>query len=130
MKVLIVDDSRFLRVSNERALMRAGYDVISAADGEEGLRLAREQKPDLVVLDLMLPKISGLDVLRRLRADPLTAPTPVVVLSSLPQSNDQKLLDEGATSYFEKNRLLLDRGTDVFVQAIDKVLSRSKVASI
>lgn len=110
--------------------MRAGYEVISAADGEEGLRLALEHKPDLVVLDLMLPKLPGLEVLRKLRADPATAPMPVVIVSSLPQTNDQKLLDEGATSYFEKNRLLLDQGTDVFVQAINKVLSRPKIARV
>ena len=59
MKILIVDDSRLLRISNERTLMKAGYEVITAADGEEGLRLAIESKPDLVVLDMMLPKLSG-----------------------------------------------------------------------
>jgi len=70
MNVLIVDDSRFLRLMNERALVKAGFDVLSAADGEEGLRLAIEHKPDLVVLDMMLPKLSGPDVLRVLRKDP------------------------------------------------------------
>src|SRR6266568_4027835 len=55
MNILIVEDSRFLRISNERALARAGYQVITAADGEEGLRLARENKPDLVILDLICP---------------------------------------------------------------------------
>ncbi len=59
MNVLIVDDSRFLRLMNERALVKAGFDVLSAADGEEGLRLAIEHKPDLVILDMMLPKLSG-----------------------------------------------------------------------
>ncbi len=70
MSVLIVDDSRFLRLMNERALLEAGFEVLSAADGEEGLRLAIEHKPDLVVLDMMLPKLSGPDVLRALRKDP------------------------------------------------------------
>ncbi len=70
MSVLIVDDSRFLRLMNERALLKAGFEVLSAADGEEGLRLAIEHKPDLVVLDMMLPKLSGPDVLRALRKDP------------------------------------------------------------
>jgi len=55
MNILIVEDGRFLRISNERALARAGYQVITAADGEEGLRLARENKPDLVILDLICP---------------------------------------------------------------------------
>ena len=111
MKVLIVDDSRFLRMANERSLVRAGHVVITASDGEEGLRMARERKPDLVVLDMMLPKISGPDVLRALRQDPATALMPVMVLSSLPQSNEQKLLDAGATAYFAKSELMLDKGT-------------------
>jgi CheY-like chemotaxis protein len=87
MNVLIVEDSRFLRVSNERALQHAGYNVITAADGEEGLRLALERKPDLVVLDLMLPKLPGYEVLRELRKHRETAKILVMVVSSLPQSN-------------------------------------------
>ena len=84
MNILIVEDSRFLRISNERALVRAGYQVITAADGEEGLRLARERLPDLVILDLMLPKLPGREVLRALRNRPETAEIPVMVVSSLP----------------------------------------------
>ena len=64
MKILIVDDSRFLRIANERALVKAGHTVFTAADGEEGLPLAQERKPDLVVLDMLLPKLSGPEVLR------------------------------------------------------------------
>jgi DNA-binding response OmpR family regulator len=101
--VLIVEGSRFFRMSNERALSRAGYHVITAADGEEGLRLAQEHKPDLVILDLMLPKLPGREVLR----------ASVMIVTSLPQSNDRKLLDEVATSYFEKAGLMLDRGRSV-----------------
>jgi DNA-binding response OmpR family regulator len=128
MNVLIVEDSRFLRMSNERALQQAGYQVITAADGEEGLRLALERKPDLVVLDLMLPKLPGHEVLRELRKHPETAAIPVMVVSSLPQSNDRKL-DEGATSYFEKAGLMLDQGTDLFVQNVRKMLSHAKAAA-
>jgi DNA-binding response OmpR family regulator len=77
MKILIVDDSHFLRLANTRALTHAGYEVISAADGEDGLRLAREHKPELVILDLMLPKLPGQMVLRTLRSEPETASIPV-----------------------------------------------------
>jgi DNA-binding response OmpR family regulator len=59
MKILVIEDSRFLRIANERALTLAGHDVVSAGDGQEGLRLALEQKPDLVILDLILPKLPG-----------------------------------------------------------------------
>lgn len=128
MNILIVEDSRFLRISNEKALTRAGYHVITAADGEEGLRLARERKPDLVVLDLMLPRLPGREVLRELRRDPGTASIPVMIVTSLPQASDQKLLSEGATSYLEKAGLMLDRGTDTFVQMVTTVLSRSRAA--
>ena len=126
MKILIVDDSHFLRLSNTRALTHAGYEVISAADGEEGLRLAREHKPDLVILDLMLPKLPGQLVLRALRSYPETASIPVMILSSLCQANDQKLLDEGATSYYQKSQLMLDEGAEKFVQAASRILARAK----
>ena len=116
MNILLIEDSRFLRLSNERALTKAGYNVITASDGEEGLRLARERRPDLAILDLMLPKLPGREVLRELRNDPNTAKMLVMVVSSLPQANDSKLLEEGANSYFEKNGLLLDRGTETFIQ--------------
>lgn len=129
MKILLIDDSRFLRMANERALILAGYEVISAADGEEGLRLACEQKPDLVVLDLMLPKLPGLEVLRKLRSRPDTASMPVVVISGLSQANDQRLVAEGATSYFEKSRLMLDRGSETFVQTINELLAKTKCAT-
>jgi len=59
MKILIVDDSRFLCIANERALVKAGHTVITAADGEEGLRLAQERKPDLVVLDMLSAETVG-----------------------------------------------------------------------
>ena len=128
MKILIIEDSRFLRMSNERALIRAGHDVISAGDGQEGLRLALEQKPDLVILDLILPKLPGREVLRELRANSDTASVPVMIVSSLPQANGPKLLDEGATTYYEKSRLMLDCGPDKFVQCANQILYRSKSA--
>jgi len=126
MKILIVDDSRFLRLANERALVKAGHVVITASDGEEGLRLAQERKPDLVVLDMMLPKLSGPDVLRALRKDADTAAIPVMVLTSLPQCNKEKLLGEGATSYFAKSELMLDKGTGMFVETVEKMLFKVK----
>lgn len=130
MKVLIVEDSRFLRLATERALVRAGHVVVTAADGEEGLRLAQESKPDLVVLDMLLPRLSGPDVLRALRKDAKTALIPIMVLTSLPQTNEQKLLDEGATSYFAKSELMLDKGTGLFEETVEKMLLKVKAASV
>ena len=101
--------------------------MISAADGEEGLRLAREHKPDLVILDLMLPKLPGHMVVRALRSQPETASIPVMILSSLCQANDQKLLKEGATIYYQKSRLMFDEGPEKFVLAASQIL-RSKIS--
>lgn len=125
-KILIVDDSRFLRIANERALAKAGYEVITAADGEEGLMLAQEHKPDLVVLDMLLPKLSGPEALRTLRKDPETASIPVMVLTSLSQSNQEKLIKEGATSYFAKSELMVDKGPGMFVETVEKLLTKVK----
>ena len=82
-KILLVEDSRSIRVENERTLGKAGYEVICAEDGEEALRRARDERPDLILLDLLLPRISGLEVLRRLKRGAETADIPVVVVSGL-----------------------------------------------
>jgi len=70
-------------------LHKVGYDLISAQDGEAVLKMARERKPDLILRDMILPKLSGPEVLKRLKAEPETAPIPVVVVSSLPEKNRQ-----------------------------------------
>ena len=103
--VLLVEDSKVQKLMNERILHKAGYTVLNAADGEEALRLARETIPDVVLLDMLLPKLSGPEVLQALKQDPATARIPVIVLSSLPQCNEARLAQEGAASYFEKSRL-------------------------
>jgi len=121
-KVLLVDDSKFLRMASERALSRAGYEVSTAADGEEGLKVANDQLPDIILLDMLLPKISGPDVLKALKANPATKDIPVIVLSSLSQKNEEKLLNEGAAAYFEKYTLELDKSSDRLAATIETVL--------
>ena len=127
MNILIVDDSRLLRLSNERALVKAGHHVVAAEDGEQGLRLALEHKPDLV-LDMMLPKLSGPEVLRALRQNPDTASIPVLVLSGLPQCNENKLISEGATAYFQKSGLLVENGPDLFLKGVERLLAKRALA--
>ncbi len=68
-KILLVDDSKFLRMATERALARAGYEVSTAMDGERALEVAREVKPDVILLDMLLPKMTGPDVLKALKKD-------------------------------------------------------------
>ncbi|MGA3091087.1 MAG: response regulator [Terriglobales bacterium] len=94
-KVLPVEDSKFLRMANERALSKAGYRVSAAADGEEAVRVANDELPDIILLDMLLPKLSGQEVLKALRANPATAEIPVVVLTSLSKKNEDKLLHAG-----------------------------------
>jgi len=123
-RVLLVDDSKFLRMANERALSRAGYQVSTADDGEEALRVANNELPDIILLDMMLPKISGLDVLKALKANPATLNIPVIVLTSLSQKNEEKLISEGAAAYFEKSSLGLEQSSDRLAATIETVLDR------
>jgi len=108
--ILLVEDSKFLRAATERILTKAGYQVICAGDGDEALALAGSRLPDLIVLDMLLPKLSGPEVLRSLKKNDLTAHIPVVVLSSLSQNNGPKLVQEGADAFIEKGSLLADPG--------------------
>lgn len=128
--ILLVEDSRFLRRANEIALSKAGYQVITAGDGEEALVLAKTTSPNVVLLDMLLPKLSGPEVLRRLRNDPATSDIPVVVLSSLPQVNENKLKGEGAVAYFEKSRLNLDDDSEALVLIIKRTLANSSRKNI
>jgi CheY-like chemotaxis protein len=123
-KVLLVEDSKFLRMANEHALSRAGFEVSTAADGEEALQVAKEKLPDIILLDMMLPKISGPEVLRALKANPTTRNIPVAVLTSLSQKNEEKLIQEGAIAYVEKSSLELDKSSDRLVATVATLLRR------
>jgi CheY-like chemotaxis protein len=121
-KILLVEDSKFLRLATERALARAGYDTSSAADGEEALLLAREKMPDLILLDMLLPKMSGPDVLKALKTDPATKSIPVVVMSGLSQKNAARLQQDGAIGFLEKSSLELDKGSQKLLEALHEIL--------
>jgi CheY-like chemotaxis protein len=124
-KVLLVDDSKFFRMANEHALSKAGFEVSTAVDGEEALQVVNDKLPDIILLDMMLPKISGPDVLKALKANPATMDIPVIVLTSLSQRNEEKLLSEGAAAYLEKSTLELDKGSDRLVATVETVLGRA-----
>jgi CheY-like chemotaxis protein len=122
MKILMVEDSKFLRVATERALTTAGYEVVSASDGEQASRLAREHAPDLILLDVMLPKMSGPDVLKVLKKDPATAAIPVMMLTSLSQKNAKQFEKDGASCFFEKSDSMLGKGPESLFAAVDRIL--------
>jgi CheY-like chemotaxis protein len=98
--VLLVEDSKLMRVEKEHTLKMADYYVVTAVDGLEALSVAHESHPDLILLDMMLPKLDGPSVLRALKADPLTAQIPVVVVTGLSQKNEEKLMHVPAESSF------------------------------
>jgi len=85
---------------------------------------AHAKLPDLILLDMLVPKLGGPEVLRALRKDPITASIPVIVLSNLPQTNEAKLMGEGANAYFEKSKLELDQNWDLLVCIVKETLHR------
>lgn len=123
-KILLVDDSKFLRIATERALLRAGYSVVTAADGEQGIALARSEKPDIILLDMLLPKVTGPDVLKALKKDPATAKIAVVVFTGMSQKNAARLHHDGAVAYLEKSELALDKGFDLLLNALAMIVKQ------
>ena len=124
MKILLIDDSRAMLRENERVLHKAGYEVVCADDGESALKLAREQHPDLILLDMILPKMSGPEVLRQLKKNSETAEIPVVVLSSLTERNRAKLIEEGAEEYVEKSSLSPLPGVNLLPKILENLICR------
>jgi CheY-like chemotaxis protein len=123
-RILLVDDSKAILHENERVLIEAGYEVVCAEDGDSALQLAHEQKPDLILLDMILPKMSGPDVLEHLKKDAATADIPVVVLSSLTEKNRPKLIEAGAEDYVEKNSLTPLPGINLLPKILENVICR------
>jgi twitching motility two-component system response regulator PilH len=125
--ILLVEDSRVQKLASEKMLLRAGYLVLWANDGEEGLRLARESIPDLVLLDLLLPGIGGEQVLRTLKLDERIRQIPVIIVSHVSANASTQLTAAGAADYFEKSRFLDDQEGEVaFLRMIERVLRESQ----
>lgn len=123
-KLLLVEDSKFLRLATERALARAGYEVSTAVDGEQALEVAREKMPDVILLDMLLPKIAGPEVLRALKKDPATAGIAVVVLTGMSGKNAERLRRDGAFAFLGKAELALDKGAEHLVGAVAEILRK------
>jgi CheY-like chemotaxis protein len=92
--------------------------VISTDDGGQASRLAREHAPDLILLDVMMPKLSGPDVLKVFKKDQATAAIPVMILTSLSQKNAKQFEKDGVSSFFEKSDSMLGRGPDALFVAV------------
>jgi len=101
--VLYVEDNEFNRKIVRQLLSITTYRLLEATDGEEGVALACDARPDLVLMDIQLPKLSGLEATRLLRQEPRTAGIPIIVITSFALSgDDRKAMDAGASSYLAK----------------------------
>jgi len=119
-RVLLAEDDRFLRRAAEARLRQHGLEVLTAVDGEEALRVARAEHPDLVLLDVVMPKLQGFEVLKALKQDDATARIPVIVLSNLGQERDvEQATALGAVAFLVKANLSLQD----LVQRVDAVLA-------
>ena len=101
--ILIVEDDRFLRELIARKLVKEDFNISEAIDGEEGIKKIKGEKPDLVLLDLILPGIDGFEVMSKMREDPSITRIPVIILSNLGQREDvERGLKLGAVDYLIK----------------------------
>ena len=118
-KIMLVEDDKSLREIYSIRLVAEGYEVISAGDGEEALALAVQQKPDLIVSDVMMPKISGFDMLDILRSTPETKDIKVIMMTAL-SSEEQRQRGEslGANKYLVKSQV----GIEDVINAVNEVL--------
>jgi len=108
-KIMLVEDDNNLREIYEARLLAEGYEIVSAKDGEEALALAVKERPDLIISDVMMPKISGFDMLDILRSTPETKDTKVIMMTALSQAEDKSRADKlGADRYLVKSQVTLE----------------------
>jgi len=117
--ILFIEDESALQKTFGEILKQEGYEMIPALDGEVGLRLAKDKKPDLILLDLILPRIHGFEVLKKLKEDKETKEIPIIVLTNLEGISDvDKAIELGATTYLVKAQYTLEE----VVEKIKKTL--------
>lgn len=119
-KILVVDDEPPIVRLMEFILARHGHQMLTAVNGEQALEMVREHKPDLVLLDIMMPRVDGYEVARILRADPQFAQMPIIMLSAKAQEEDiQRGMEVGVDEYITK-----PFSPDHLVQVVDTQMSR------
>jgi two-component system alkaline phosphatase synthesis response regulator PhoP len=121
-KILVVDDEIYIVHILDFSLGMEGYDVVTALDGEQALEKIKSEKPDLIVLDIMMPKLDGYEVCKTIKSDPATKHVPVILLSAKGRNVDQKMgFDVGADDYITKPfspRKLVERINQLLGQSI------------
>ena len=121
-KILVAEDDKLISGSLCEALKTEGFEAMPAYDGEEALAKAKQTVPDLVLLDIMMPKLDGMSVLWELKSNPPTAKVPVVVLTNLGDVDTiSKIVEAGAVDYLLKS----DQSVDDIIRKVKDVLSRT-----
>lgn len=122
-KILVVEDDKFLNYAYQSKLPKEGFEIDLAVDGEMALEKIESFRPDLVILDIMIPKINGLEVLEKMRKDKKTKKIPVIITSNLNQDYDiKKCMKLGANGYLIKSEVSINEVVD----KIRKVLKQNK----
>jgi len=120
-KILFIEDESALQKTFRVFIEQEGYKMVSALDGESGVNLAKLEKPDLILLDLILPRLHGFEVLKKLKEDYETKEIPVIILTNLENSEDiNKALELGATTYLVKSNYTLSELVEKIKKAIEK----------
>ena len=120
-KILFIEDEAAAQKALGDVLRREGYEVFSALDGQVGLQLARTKKPDLILLDLILPKMDGFEVLGSLKKEPATKEIPIIILTNLERMEDvEKALELGAKTYLTKANYSVDEVVEKVRKALEE----------
>lgn len=121
LKVLIIEDDTFLLQMYSTKLELEGFEVINATDGEKGLRQAKKEQPDLILLDLILPKKDGIALLEELKQDPSTSSVPVIILSNIGQKEKiDRCFALGAADYMIKAHFIPSEVINKIKQTLEK----------
>jgi len=120
-KVVLAEDDKLISASLVQGFQEAGFETFPAYDGEEAIAKVRENKPDVVVLDIMMPKVDGIGVAWELKADAALSHTPILMLTNMSDSDTvSKIMEAGVTDYLLKS----DQSIDQVVQKVKEVLAR------
>jgi DNA-binding response OmpR family regulator len=124
-KLVCAEDDKLIAASLVEGFTNAGFEVTATSDGEEAVAKIKEIKPDVVLLDIMMPKLDGFGVVWELKSDPATATIPVVMLTNLSDSDTlSKILETGVTDYLLKSEQTIDQ----IISKVNEVLSRTPTA--
>jgi len=123
-KILVIEDNRDSRDILAKLLRMSGYDVISAGDGEAGLAAALKQEPDLIITDIHMPNMNGIEFVQRVRKDQLLDKTPVLVVTAFGAHVAREAIDAGADAAAEK-----PFDFDGFLLTVEKLIARKKTVA-